>query len=66
MKYKSDLIITTKIHPMFHVSCLKPFHEGEHLVESTLPMHFTELPQLHPLTVLYQNSYNNKQEVHVH
>lgn len=44
--YKLELPSSSKLHPVFHVSCLKPFHGNPVSVQSTLPT--LSKGELHP------------------
>jgi hypothetical protein len=64
--YKLELPSSTKLHPVFHVSCLKPFHGTFVSIEPSLPV----LPQgeLQPLpkAILDSRFIHNTHQVLVH
>ncbi|KAB5524798.1 hypothetical protein DKX38_022547 [Salix brachista] len=64
--YKLQLPSTSRLHPIFHVSCLKPFHGNSVNIEPTLPT-LTQ-GEIHPLpkAILDSRVMHNKQQVLVH
>lgn len=66
MAYKLDLPPTSRLHPVFHVSCLKPFHEGVASSVQNLPTDFTTVSLPQPLAVLDSRTRLNTPKVLVH
>ena len=65
MAYKLDPP-SSKLHPVFHVSCLKPFHGNLVPIEPSLPI-LTQ-GEIHPLpkAILDSRSVKNQKQVLVH
>jgi len=65
MAYKLDLP-SSKLHPVFHVSCLKPFHGTSVPIEPSLHVLTQGGTDPLPKTILDSRSVNNQHQVLVH
>ncbi|KAF2297357.1 hypothetical protein GH714_021883 [Hevea brasiliensis] len=65
MAYKLDLPAESKIHPVFHVSYLKPYHAGQPVTPTLPPTILLEDP-VHPLAVLDHRIKGGIPEVLIH
>ncbi|KAJ8752672.1 hypothetical protein K2173_005561 [Erythroxylum novogranatense] len=65
MAYKLKLPADAKIHPVFHVSTLKPYHAGNNKFEAVLPPIAEKEPRT-PLAILGQRYRAGKLELLVH
>lgn len=63
MAYKLELPPIARLHPVFHVSCLKPFHEGSIPAVPTLPTDLTEVFLPQPLAILDHRIHGRTLEV---
>jgi hypothetical protein len=66
MAYKLDLPSSSKVHLVFHVSCLKLFHGTLVPIKPTLPI--LTRGEIHPLlkAILDSRLVNNQHQVLVH
>ena len=64
--YKLELPSSTKLHPVFHVSCLKPFHGSSVSIEPSLPVLTQGELQPLPKAILDSRCVHNSNQVLVH
>jgi len=64
--YKLELPSSTKLHPVFHVSCLKPFHGTFVSIEPSLPVLLQGKLQPLPKAILDSCFIHNTHQVLVH
>ena len=64
--YKLELPSSTKLHPVFHVSCLKPFHGTSVSIEPSLPVLTQGELQPLPKVILDSRFIHNTHQVLVH
>jgi hypothetical protein len=64
--YKLELPSSTKLHPVFHVSCLKPFHGTSVSIEPSSPVLTQGELQPLPKAILDSRFIHNTHQVLVH
>jgi hypothetical protein len=64
--YKLNLPTSSKLHPIFHVSCLKPYHNSSVPIEPTLPTLTDGELQPLPKAILDSRVVRNTHQILVH
>lgn len=64
--YKLNLPSSSKLHPIFHVSCLKPFHGNSVKVEPVLPPISRGEIHPNPLAVLEYRTFKGQPQALIH